>query len=69
MATWMDKGIPGTAKVVEYKIILKGARQRNSIGMTNLSRRIGIFRECLHDQDEDDQKSSMFLNDELVGLG
>ena len=54
MATWMDKGIPGTAKVVEYKITLKGARQRNSIGMTSLSRKIGIFKELVNGQDEDD---------------
>ena len=68
MATWMDKGIPGTAKVVEYKITLKGARQRSSIGMTSLSRKIGIFKELVNGQDEDDQKSSSFLNDELKSV-
>merc|ERR1711888_404076 len=64
----MDKGIVGTAQVVKYKTVLKGVRQKNTIGMTNLSRKIGIFKECVNDQDEDDQKSSKFLNDELKSV-
>ena len=64
--SWMDVGIPGTAQVVNFKAVLKGSRQKNTLGMTNLSRRIGIFKECVNG--DEDQKSSKFLSDELKSV-
>ena len=50
--SWMDVGIPGTAQVVEFKAALKGSRQKNTLGMKNLARQIGIFKECVNGDEE-----------------
>ena len=61
--SWMDVGIPGTAQVVNFKTILKGSRQKNTLGMKNLARQIGIFKELVNGDEE--QKPSKLLNDKL----
>ena len=66
MSTWMDKGIVGTAQVVKYKTVLKGSRQKNTLGMKNLARLIGIFKECVNGDEE--QKPSEFLNGKLKNV-
>ena len=63
----MDQGISGTAQVVKYKTTLKGARQKSTMAMNNLTRKIGMFKECVNNLDEDD-KGSTFLNDELKAV-
>ena len=50
--SWIKVGIKGTAQVVEFKTVLKGVRQKNTLAMKNLSRQIGIFKECINGYDE-----------------
>merc|ERR1711888_14820 len=63
----MDQGITGTAQVVKYKTTLKGARQKSTLAMNNLTRKIGMFKECVSGLDED-EKGSTFINDELKAV-
>ena len=63
--TWMDVGIKGTAQVAEFKTVLRGSRQKNTLAMKNLSRQIGIFKECVNG---DDEKPSEFLNGKLKNV-
>ena len=64
--SWMDVGIPGTAQVANFKTVLKGSRQKNILGMKNLARQIGIFKECVNGDEE--QKPSEFLNGKLKNV-
>ena len=59
-------GIKGTAQVVEFKTVLKGIRQKNTLAMKNLSRQIGMFKECINGDEE--QKPSGFLNGKLKNV-
>ena len=63
----MDQGIVGTNQVATYKSTLKGARQRSTLALNDLTRKIGIFKECVSGLDEDD-KGSTFINDELKAV-
>ena len=63
----MDQGIKGTTMVAKYKTTLKGARQKSTFAMNNLTRKIGMFKECVSNLDED-EKGSTFLNDELKAV-
>ena len=60
--SWITVGIHGTAKVVQLKTNLKGLRQRNSLAVKSLNREIGLFKECVS---EEDQQPSGFLNSKL----
>ena len=64
--SWMDVGIHGTTQVVNFKTILKGSRQKNTLGMKNLARQIGIFKELVNGDEE--QKPSKLLNDKLESV-
>ena len=64
--SWIEVGIKGTAQVVEFKTILKGIRQKNTLKMKNLSRQIGMFKECINGYE--DQNPSGFLNGKLKNV-
>ena len=63
--SWIEVGIQGTAKVVELKTVLKGVRQRTTLAVKNLNRKIGIFKDCIS---SDEQKPSGFLNAKLKNV-
>ena len=67
MASWMDQGITGTTQVATLKATLKGARQRNTMSLNDLTRKLGIFKEFVSGLDEED-KGSSFVNDELKAV-
>ena len=59
-------GIKGTAQVAEIKTTLRGIRKKNTLAMKNLSRQIGMFKECVNGDEE--QKPSGFLNSKLKNV-
>ena len=67
MTSWMDQGIAGTDQVAKFKATLRGARKRSTLALNDLTRNIGIFKECVSSLGEDD-KSSSFINDELKAV-
>ena len=64
--SWMDVGVIGTSKIGGIKTTLKGARQKNTLAMTNLKRQIGIFLEMVHDADP--SKQSKLITNKLEGV-
>ena len=57
--SWLTVGVQGTAKVVQLKTNLKSLRQKNSMAVKSLLREIGLFKECIS---EEDQQLSGFQN-------
>ena len=55
-------GVHGTAKVVQLKTNLKSLRQKNSLAVKSLIRELGLFKECVS---EEDQQLSGFQNSKL----
>ena len=58
MATWLEKGVPGTKEVIKLKTSLKSLRTKNTFAVKNLQREQGIFLECIAGVSEGDQLTS-----------
>ena len=58
MTTWMEKGVPGTTRVIQLKTSLKSLRTKNTFAVKNLQREQGLFLECISEVSEGDQLTS-----------
>ena len=64
MATWLEKGVPGTKEVIKLKTNLNSLRTKNTFAVKNLQREQGLFLECISEVSEGDQLTS-FQNAQL----
>ena len=58
MATWLEKGVPGTKEVIKLKTNLKSLRTKNTFAVKNLQREQGPFLGCISEVSEGDQLTS-----------